>query len=164
MITSVCMEEILPLRLLYFVAESLNAKLEKNNSCLHGKLQNLRAWLVSIKELGWKPVSVSERTTAIQPNLATQLFLGSCFYDLLSKFFITFVQLSVRKMRYLEKRASRLHVRVVSGVNCTVAKSIPFTQYFHLHLIPQACVLVLIWTDSSASLWETDFQSSLLSF
>lgn len=78
--------------------------------------------------------------------------------------FNTFVQLSVRKMGDLEKWASGLHTVVVSGLNWTVAKSIPFTQYFHLQLIPRACLLVLIWMHSLASLWENGFQSSLLSF
>lgn len=114
---------------------------------------------MSVKKLGLKPVPGSERTVAIQPNLAMHLFLGSCSYDLFSKFCTTVCK---EDERFAEEDMRTAHSSV-SGVNSTVAKSIPFTQYFHLHLLPQACILVLIWMDSLASLWEIDFQSSLLS-
>lgn len=36
-----------------------------------------------------------------------------------------------------------------SGMHCTAAKWIPFTQHFHSRPVPQACFLELIWTDPS---------------
>lgn len=85
-ITSLCMGKFF---LYDLVAENLNAKLEKSNSSLPGKVQNLWAWAVSMKKLGLKPFLGSERTTATQPNLAMQLFLSSRSYNFFSKFCTT---------------------------------------------------------------------------
>lgn len=86
------------------------------------------------KEAGLKTSSRVRKDNSYPAWLIYAVVPWLTLLQLVFQMFITFVQLSVRKMRDLEKWPPGLHVVEVSGVNCTVAKSIPFTQYFHLHL------------------------------